>query len=145
MQQDWHGLDGLYPAARIEELVGLLRTIYLPGVNRRMPQAAGTMADGLVGHLLYVRDYVEQVVRPMLAEGAGAPAADWRFRSGATHLLIRPRRERARARAAAQIAFYSTVKACNPILGIGGFLREAEAIRAAWRTGSKRACWPRSV
>ncbi|MBI2698882.1 hypothetical protein A9W98_13815 [Mycobacterium gordonae] len=69
MQQDWHGLDGRYPAARIEELVGLLRTIYLRGVSRRMPHAAGTVADGLVGHLLSVRDYVEQVVRPMPAEG----------------------------------------------------------------------------
>lgn len=174
MQQDWHGLDGLHPAARIEELVGLLRNlwrlhegpiahdgrfyrlhvqptaavsaplrtdipIYLAGVNRRMVQAAGAVADGLVGHPLYTRDYVEQVVRPMLAEGAArtgrrpdVPIAGYLICS------VDLDEERARARAAAQIAFYSTVKTYNPILELGGFMREAEAIRAAWKEGSKR-------
>ncbi|GAY17587.1 MAG: LLM class flavin-dependent oxidoreductase [Mycobacterium sp.] len=175
MQQDWHGLDGLHPAARIEELVGLLRNlwrlhegpiahdgrfyrlhvqptaavsaplrtdipIYLAGVNRRMVQAAGAVADGLVGHPLYTRDYVEQVVRPMLAEGAArtgrrpdVPIAGYLICS------VDLDEERARARAAAQIAFYSTVKTYNPILELGGFMREAEAIRAAWKEGSKDA------
>src|SRR6266480_4736500 len=80
MQQDWHGLDGEHPAARMEELVPLLRRlwrlhegpiehegrfyrlhvkptapprhplrpdipIYIAGVNARMIEAAGAVAD----------------------------------------------------------------------------------------------------
>ena len=88
MQQDWHGLDGEHPAARMEELLPLLRRlwrlqegpiehdglfyrlhvkptapprpplrpdtpIFMAGVNARMIEAAGAVADGLVGHPLF--------------------------------------------------------------------------------------------
>lgn len=114
--------------------------IYLAGVNRRMVQAAGAVADGLVGHPLYTCDYVERLVRPMLAEGAAragrnpdVPIAGYLICS------VDHDEERARARAAAQIAFYSTVKTYNAILELGGFMGEAELIRAAWKKGSKEA------
>jgi probable F420-dependent oxidoreductase len=175
MQQDWHGLDGLHPAPRIEELVRLVRRLWrlhegpiaydgrfyrlhvqptaavsaplrtdipicLAGVNRRMVQAAGAVADGLVGHPLYTREYVERVVRPMLAEGAARTDRNPQVPiAGYLICSVDLDEERARARAAAQIAFYSTVKTYNPILELSGFMREAEMIRAAWKKGSKEA------
>jgi alkanesulfonate monooxygenase SsuD/methylene tetrahydromethanopterin reductase-like flavin-dependent oxidoreductase (luciferase family) len=44
--------------------------LYMAGVNARMVEAAGAVGDGLVGHPLFTREYVEQVVRPALARGA---------------------------------------------------------------------------
>jgi len=114
--------------------------VYLAGVNRRMVQAAGAVADGLVGHPLYTREYVDQVVRPALAEGAArtgrspdVPIAGYLICS------VDRDEQRARARAAAQIAFYATVRTYDPILALGGFTEQAEAVRAAWREGSVEA------
>src|SRR5438270_6766890 len=44
--------------------------IYMAGVNPRMVEAAGRVADGLVGHPLFTAEYVRDVVRPALAKGA---------------------------------------------------------------------------
>src|SRR3712207_2890176 len=44
--------------------------IYMAGVNPRMVEAAGRVADGLLGHPLYTVEYVREVVRPALARGA---------------------------------------------------------------------------
>src|SRR5881227_3238876 len=44
--------------------------IYMAGVNPRMIEAAGAVADGLVGHPLFTPEYVETVARPALARGA---------------------------------------------------------------------------
>src|SRR5438552_835167 len=44
--------------------------IYMAGVNARMIEAAGAVADGLVGHPLFTPEYVRDVVRPALARGA---------------------------------------------------------------------------
>src|ERR671914_2288754 len=40
--------------------------IYMAGVNERMIEGAGKVADGLVGHPLFTPEYVGQVVRPAL-------------------------------------------------------------------------------
>ena len=44
--------------------------VYMAGVNARMIEAAGAVADGLVGHPLFTPEYVREVVRPALARGA---------------------------------------------------------------------------
>src|SRR5690606_8818208 len=44
--------------------------VSLAGVNKRMVRAAGFVGDGLVGHPLFTRQYVEEVVHPALADGA---------------------------------------------------------------------------
>jgi alkanesulfonate monooxygenase SsuD/methylene tetrahydromethanopterin reductase-like flavin-dependent oxidoreductase (luciferase family) len=43
--------------------------VYLAGVNRLMVRTAGEVADGLVGHPLYSRRYLDEVVRPSVAAG----------------------------------------------------------------------------
>src|ERR671935_242369 len=44
--------------------------IFMAGVNARMIEAAGAVADGLVGHPLFTPEYTREVVRPALARGA---------------------------------------------------------------------------
>ena len=171
MQQDWHGLDGEHPAARMEELVSLLRRlwrlhegpiahdgrhyrlhvqptapprhplrldtpIYMAGVNARMIEAAGAVADGLVGHPLFTPEYVHQVARPALARGAERGGrSDAPPIAGYLTCCVAEDRAEARAAAAAVIAFNSTVKTYRAVHAVSGFEREAEAIRAAWSAG----------
>ena len=171
MQQDWHGLDGLHSALRMEELVPLLRRlwqldsapmrhdgrfyrlhlnptappraahreripIFMAGVNARMVEAAGAVADGLVGHPLFTVEYVREVVRPALARGAErAGRSQPPPIAGYLTCSVGPDRGQARAAAAAVIAFNSTVKTYRATHEVGGFTRESETIRAAWREG----------
>jgi probable F420-dependent oxidoreductase len=107
--------------------------IYMAGVNSRMIEAAGAVADGLVGHPLFTPEYVREVVRPALARGAErAGRAEPPPIAGYLTCSVGADRGSARAAAAAIIAFNSTVKTYRATHEVGGFEREAEAIRAAW-------------
>lgn len=66
--------DGKYFHVDIDTYgrVGLLREeipVYLAGVNRRMVRAAGEVADGLVGHPLYSKQWLREAVAPAVADG----------------------------------------------------------------------------
>src|SRR4051794_30363231 len=100
--------------------------IYMAGVNRRMIEAAGKVADGLVGHPLFTPEYVEQVARPALR---GVPIAGYITTS------VSDDRDAARRDAAAIIAFNSTVKTYRAVHRVSGFESEAEAVREAWSKG----------
>lgn len=50
--------------------------IWTAGVNARMIRAAGKVADGLVGHPMFTREYCADVVRPELAAGAEQAGRD---------------------------------------------------------------------
>jgi probable F420-dependent oxidoreductase len=50
--------------------------IYTAGVQPRMIQTAGRVADGLVGHPMFTKLYVDEVVRPALATGAARTGRD---------------------------------------------------------------------
>src|SRR5947209_9318510 len=110
--------------------------IYTAGVNARMVEAAGAVADGLVGHPLFTPEYVREVVRPALARGAEragrqlAPPI-----AGYLTCSVAQDREAARRDAAAVIAFNSTVKTYRATHAVSGFEREAQAIRTAWSEG----------
>jgi probable F420-dependent oxidoreductase len=110
--------------------------IFMAGVNERMIEAAGAVADGLVGHPLFTPEYVREVVRPALARGAaraGREAAP--PIAGYVTCSIGDDRDAARRDAAAIIAFNSTVKTYRATHRTSGFEREAEAIRLAWSRG----------
>jgi probable F420-dependent oxidoreductase len=110
--------------------------VYLAGVNARMVEAAGAVADGLVGHPLFTPEYVAAVVRPALARGAARTGRDGAVPI-AGYLICSVDRDgdAARRAAAAQIAFYTTVRTYDAIHALHGFEKEAEAVRAAWRAG----------
>jgi probable F420-dependent oxidoreductase len=110
--------------------------IYMAGVNARMIEAAGAVADGLVGHPLFTPEYVRDVVRPALARGAerGGRSQPPPI-AGYVTCSVGEDRGAARAAAAAIVAFNSTVKTYRATHVAGGFEREAEAVRAAWKDG----------
>jgi alkanesulfonate monooxygenase SsuD/methylene tetrahydromethanopterin reductase-like flavin-dependent oxidoreductase (luciferase family) len=110
--------------------------VFMAGVNARMIEAAGAVADGLVGHPLFTPEYVREVVRPALARGAdrgGREAAP--PIAGYITTSVAEDRQAARGNAAAVIAFNSTVKTYRAVHRVSGFEREAEAVRAAWSRG----------
>jgi probable F420-dependent oxidoreductase len=110
--------------------------IYMAGVNPRMIEAAGAVADGLVGHPLFTPEYVEQVARPALAKGAGRAGRDAPVPiAGYLTCCVDADGQAARRDAKAIVAFNSTVKTYQVVHRLHGFEPEVEAIRAAWRSG----------
>jgi probable F420-dependent oxidoreductase len=110
--------------------------IYLAAVNEGMARTAGAVADGVVGHPMATVRYIEEVLRPAIAEGAesegrsvgGVAIADW--------LLVAPGDDPQAARedAKRQVAFHATVRTYDRILDLHGFTDEATRIRELWRS-----------
>ncbi|HEY4411018.1 MAG TPA: LLM class flavin-dependent oxidoreductase [Acidimicrobiia bacterium] len=110
--------------------------VYLAGVNARMVEAAGAVADGLCGHPLFTPEYVAKVVRPALGRGAARTGRDPDVPIAGTLICaVDADGDDARRAAAAQLAFYLTVKTYDAIADLHGFTDRVEAIRAAWKAG----------
>jgi probable F420-dependent oxidoreductase len=109
--------------------------VFMAGVNARMIEAAGAVADGLVGHPLFTPEYVREVARPALARGAERAGRKPPPIAGYITTSVSEDRETARRNAAAIIAFNSTVKTYRAVHRVSGFEREADAVRAAWGEG----------
>ncbi|MEZ5076827.1 MAG: LLM class flavin-dependent oxidoreductase [Solirubrobacterales bacterium] len=176
MISDWHGQDPEAPALRMEELVPLLRRlwllherpvehegrfyrlsfrptgevppplreripIYTAGVNPRMVETAGRVADGLLGHALFTTSYIEDVVLPALEKGAARNERRLEDVAVASLVIavVDEDAERARRQAAAQIAFYASAKTYAGLLETCGFGAEGEAIREAFGRGDMEA------
>lgn len=115
--------------------------IYTAGVNPRMVEVAGRVADGLLGHVLFTTGYLEEVVRPAIEQGAtrtGRDPSDVRIAS-LVIASVDDDAERARREAAAQLAFYATAKTYTPILERIGFAAEAARVRDAFAHGDEQA------
>lgn len=110
--------------------------IYLAAVNEGMARTAGAVADGVVAHPMATIRYIDEVMRPAIAEGAAGESrmpedvaiADW--------LLVAcgDDADQAREDAKRQIAFHATVKTYDRILDIHGFNETAAQIRELWRS-----------
>jgi alkanesulfonate monooxygenase SsuD/methylene tetrahydromethanopterin reductase-like flavin-dependent oxidoreductase (luciferase family) len=129
------------PTAEIEPPLRAGIPVYTAGVNPRMTEAAGRVADGLICHPTITGRYLEDVARPAIARGAakaGRSPGDVRL-MGIIICSIADDTATARREAAAQIAFYAAPKAYGPVMEAAGFGREAAAIRDAFRAGDHRA------
>jgi probable F420-dependent oxidoreductase len=111
--------------------------IYTAGVNPRMIESAGRVADGLLGHALFTRDHIEAVVLPALRKGAEHAGRDVADVAMATLVIsvVDDDADRARREAAAQIAFYCSAKSYAGLLDSCGFGAEGASIRAAFAAG----------
>src|SRR5262249_53836949 len=110
--------------------------IYMAGVNARMIEAAGAVADGLIGHPLFTPGYTREVVRPALARGAArAGRAEPPPIAGYLTCRVDEDRDRARQAARAVIAFNSTVSTYPPRLTHHGWREPVDRARAAWQRG----------
>jgi probable F420-dependent oxidoreductase len=108
--------------------------VFTAGVNPRMIEVAGRVANGLLGHPLFSRQYVDDVVRPAIRRGLerGDRGKDTIELVGVVICAIAEDSDRARREAAAQLAFYSAPKTYGPLLDASGFGAAGEEIRAAF-------------
>lgn len=108
--------------------------VFTAGVNERMIETAGRVADGLVCHPTFSSRYVHEVARPAIARGAERTGRDPGEIEVAGMLLgsVHEDEEVARREVAGQIAFYAAPKAYAPMFEKSGFAAEAERIRRAF-------------
>jgi len=97
------------PTAEADPPRRRLIPIFTAGVNPRMVEVAGRVADGFLGHPLFTADYADGVVRPALAAGAdkAGRAVDDVETVAIVICAVDDDEDRARREAAAQIAFYA--------------------------------------
>ncbi len=100
--------------------------IYLAAVNKHMIRAAAATADGLIGHPIYTRKYIREMVLPQL-EGTSCELAPYVICS------VSEDREQARQEVRAQIAFYYTTRLYHSVLDVHGWRDIGESISAAFR------------
>jgi probable F420-dependent oxidoreductase len=131
----------LKPTADIRPPVREDIPVYMAGVNPRMIRAAGSVADGLVGHPVFTPRYVTEVVRPALEDGAtraGRAPTDVAL-AGYVICSVHDDATIAREEARAQIAFYSVVRTYASIFELHGLEGHADAARRAWKRGDREA------
>ena len=115
--------------------------VYTAGVNARMIEVAGRVADGLICHPTITDRYLEEVARPAIAAGATVTGRDSSevALKGVLITSIHDDPAVARREAAAQIAFYVAPKAYGPVMEASGFGTEAAAIQTAFRAKDHEA------
>ncbi len=102
--------------------------IGVAAVNRGMIRAAAACADGLIGHPVFTRRYIREVVLPELD---GSPCALWPY----VITAIADDAAQAREEARRQIGFYYTTRLYHSILRLHGWEEAGEAIAGAFRRG----------
>ena len=102
--------------------------VCLAAVNKGMIRAAAATADGLIGHPVFTRKYITDVVQPVLA---GTQCQLYPYVIAA----VAESTEQARNEARNQIAFYYTTRLYHSILDVHGWRDAGEAIAAAFRKG----------
>lgn len=127
----------LRPTAEVIEPERVDIPVYTAGVNDRMVEVAGRVADGLFGHVLFTPAYLEEYVRPAIARGAAKAERDPAAVAVVAMVItsVADDEEQARRQAAAQIAFYSVPKAYAPVLERQGFGEVAADLREAFAAG----------
>jgi probable F420-dependent oxidoreductase len=115
--------------------------IYTAGVNPRMVETAGRVADGLLGHTLFTPEHIEAVIKPAIAKGAAHAGRDPAKVAVASLVFaaVHDDAEVARREVAAQIAFYASAKSYGSLLEAIGFGAVGAAIRDAFARGDHAA------
>jgi probable F420-dependent oxidoreductase len=123
------------PTAEVDEPIRTEIPVVTAGVNARMIETAGRVADGFLGHPLFTRKYLDEVVRPSIEKGATKTGRDASAVEicGVLITAVADDEEQARREVAAQLAFYCAPKTYATVLEVGGFGEAGEAIRAAFK------------
>jgi probable F420-dependent oxidoreductase len=113
--------------------------IHVAAVNEGMAEAAGRVADGVLGHPMTSPAWVRDVLRPAVARGAGEASRDPGAVEVTTSLIVQMSADRDEAlrEAAAQVAFYATTRTYLPVLELHGFADLQEPIRRAFARGDQ--------
>lgn len=113
--------------------------IYLAAVNKLMARYCGEVADGLLGHPLASPRYLEEVIRPAIAEGAergGRRPEDCNL-TASPLISISDDADLARREVKLQIAFYATTRTYTPILALHGYEDLVPELRSAFEAKDK--------
>jgi probable F420-dependent oxidoreductase len=125
-------IDHYAHAGRVRERI----PVYLAGVNRIMVRTAAEVADGLVGHPVFSRRYLEEVVADAVADGlrrAGRERHEFEL-AGYVLTAISNDADEAREEARKQVAFYATALTYSAVVDLGGWQTEREEIRKAFES-----------
>jgi alkanesulfonate monooxygenase SsuD/methylene tetrahydromethanopterin reductase-like flavin-dependent oxidoreductase (luciferase family) len=109
--------------------------IYAAGINPRMLQAVGRVADGLIGHPMFTKRYVDEIVRPALASGAAKGERDPNEIdvTGILMCAVADDVEVARRRIAYSISQYAASRIYDRLFEMHGWRKQQEVIREAAR------------
>ncbi len=109
--------------------------IYLAGVNTGLCRLAGEVADGFHAHPFHSPEYLRQVVRPAIAEGAArAGRQSEAVRLSVTALVVTQPEETDFVRS--QIAFYASTPSYRPVMALHGWGEVADRLKALSRRGA---------
>jgi len=111
--------------------------LFVAAVNPGMAEAAGSVADGVLGHPMTSPRWVGEVLRPAIARGAQGAGRDPSSVDVTTSVILQVSedREEALREAAGQVAFYATTRTYRPVLELHGFEDLQEPIRRAFVRG----------
>jgi probable F420-dependent oxidoreductase len=109
--------------------------IYAAGINPRMIQGMGRVADGLIGHPMFTKLYVDEVVRPAIEAGAAKAQRDPQTFElvGILICALDENVEAARRRVAYSIAQYAASRVYDRLFEIHGWSGYQQEIREAAR------------
>ena len=115
--------------------------IYTAGVQPRMIQTAGRVADGVVGHPMFTKLYIDEVVRPALATGAAKTGRDPSeiAIAGVLMCAVDDDLERARRRLAFATAQYAASRIYDTLFELHGWSAQKAAIADAVRNRDEAA------
>jgi probable F420-dependent oxidoreductase len=115
--------------------------IYTAGINPRMVQAAGKVADGLIGHPMFTKLYIDEVVQPALAAGAEKVERDPSEIKliGVLMCAVDDDVELARRRIAYSISQYAASRVYDRLFELHGWSEEQQEIREAARRRDQKA------
>lgn len=131
----------LVPTAEVDAPTRTDVPVYTAGVNSRMIEVSGRVADGFLGHPLFAATYFDEVVRPAIATGAAKADRDPGDVAvcGVVICAVADDEEQARREVAGQLAFYCAPKAYGTVLEREGFGAAATSIREAFASGDHEA------
>ncbi|GAA5174289.1 LLM class flavin-dependent oxidoreductase [Pseudonocardia eucalypti] len=131
----------LTPTAEVDAPVRTDIPVYTAGVNARMVEVAGRVANGFLGHPLFSAGYLRGPVAEAIAAGAGKAERDPAEVEvcGVLICAVADDEEQARREVAGQLAFYAAPKAYGRVLAAQGFDAAGADIRAAFAAGDHAA------
>jgi probable F420-dependent oxidoreductase len=118
--------------------------IYVAGVNRLIARMAGEVCDGFHVHPFHSRRYLEQVVRPAIAEGAARAGRDASDISLACPVFMivgdsEEEIERSRRSTRRQLAFYGSTRTYRPVFEAHGWQDASGALHRLMAQGEIEA------
>ena len=109
--------------------------IFVAGVNRGLARLAGEVADGFLAHPYHSRRYLEELIRPSIAEGvARSGRIEAAVSLSVTAIVATNPDEEDWARR--QIAFYASTPSYRAVMALHGWAETADELRGLSQRGS---------